>query len=68
MRRALLATVVPLLALLAAPPARAAPVDDAARALRSDPVYVAPDAQRRLTADEERRLERLGVLGDRVIA
>src|SRR3954447_21845621 len=40
-----------------APAARASAVDDAAQSLRSDPVYVAPDAERRLAPAEERRVE-----------
>jgi len=47
------------LVLVAAAPARATTLDDAASALRGDPVYAARDAETRLTSSEERRLERL---------
>src|SRR4051794_12468972 len=55
MRSALIA----LLALLVLAPAARAQDADVVRSLRSDPVYVAPDARPGLSATEERRLESL---------
>src|SRR3954463_11355634 len=55
MRSALIA----LLALLVLAPAARAQDADVVRSLRSDPVYVAPDARPGLSAAEERRLESL---------
>src|SRR4051794_20230223 len=52
---AVLAVVV--LALGAAPAWAGPETDQAARALRDDPVYVDPEADPRLSAEEERRLE-----------
>ncbi|HEY3183179.1 MAG TPA: hypothetical protein VGJ77_10110 [Gaiellaceae bacterium] len=55
-RRALAVT---LLTLAIVPAARAGTiVDSAAKALESDPVYVAPNAEKAISAAQERRLER----------
>jgi hypothetical protein len=52
-------TAAALLTVLSAPAAHAGTiVDSAAKALESDPVYVAPNAEKAISAAEERRLER----------
>jgi hypothetical protein len=52
-------TAAVLLTVLSAPAAHAGTiVDSAAKALESDPVYVAPNAEKAISAAEERRLER----------
>ena len=66
MRRRLVLALLTLAAVLAAAPAAGAQgvIDTAARALASDPVYVAPDAKPSLTAAEAAALRRRIERGD----
>src|SRR3954468_7775095 len=66
MRRRLVLALLTLAAVLAAAPSAGAQgvIDTAARALASDPVYVAPDAKPSLTAAEAAALRRRIERGD----